>query len=84
MNRDTAAPAVGRETDNSTATAAPTDVAMAVLTPGEFELFAEIGRPRRIEAGQVLFRRGELGTTMFVIARGAIILDFGDDLVTKR
>jgi len=84
MNRDTAAPSVGRETDNSAATAAPTDVAMAVLTPGEFELFAEIGRPRRVEAGQVLFRRGELGTTMFVIARGAIVLDFGDDLVTKR
>ena len=40
-----------------------------VLTDAEYELFAEIGRPRRVEAGQLLFRRGELGTTMFVIAQ---------------
>nr|WP_228760487.1 GGDEF domain-containing protein [Lysobacter niastensis] len=39
---------------------------------------------RRVDAGQVLFRRGELGTTMFVIAQGSVDLDFGDDLVSKR
>ena len=63
---------------------ASADVATAVLTDSEYELFAEIGRARRVEAGELLFRRGELGTTMFVIAQGAIDLDFGDDLVAKR
>jgi len=60
------------------------DTAMAALTAQEYELFAEIGRVRRTYAGEVLFRRGDLGTTMYVIARGAVELDFGDDLVTKR
>ena len=69
---------------NSDPIPAPNEAATAALSQAEFELFAELGRPRHVEAGQVLFRRGELGTTMFVVARGAIDLDFGDDLVTKR
>ncbi len=85
MNRDSAALMHSRETiiagSLSTASA---DVATAVLTDSEYELFAEIGRSRRVQEGQVLFRRGELGTTMFVIARGVIDLDFGEDLVGKR
>ena len=60
------------------------DAATAALTPAEYALFAEVGRPRRCYAGETLFRRGDLGTTMYVIARGAIDLDFGDDLVSKR
>ena len=85
MNRDSAALMQPREPiiagSPSTASA---DVATAVLTDSEYELFAEIGRPRRVEEGQLLFRRGELGTTMFVIARGVIDLDFGEDLGGKR
>jgi diguanylate cyclase len=64
-------------------TAAP-DAATAALTPAEYALFAEVGRPRRCYAGETLFRRGDLGTTMYVIATGAIDLDFGDDLISKR
>ena len=60
------------------------DIAGTTLTSDEFDLFAELGRMRRVDAGQVLFRRGELGTTMFVIAQGSVDLDFGDDLVSKR
>ena len=56
----------------------------ASLTAEEYALFAQVGRPRRVEAGERLFRRGDLGTTMYVIAGGAIDLDFGDDLTTKR
>lgn len=63
--------------------AAPPDAA-AALTPAEYALFAAVGRPRRCYAGELLFRRGDLGTTMYVIARGAIDLDFGDDLISKR
>ena len=60
------------------------DAANAALTPAEYALFAGVGRPRRCYAGETLFRRGDLGTTMYVIANGAIDLDFGDDLVSKR
>ncbi len=56
----------------------------AALTDAEYLLFAQVGRPRRVEAGARLFRRGDLGTTMFVITQGAIDLDFGDDLSRKR
>jgi diguanylate cyclase (GGDEF)-like protein len=54
------------------------------LTADESSLFAAVGRTRRTYAGEVLFRRGELGTTMYVIVEGAIDLDFGDDLIIKR
>ena len=54
------------------------------LTAAEYALFAQIARTRKVEAGQRLFRRGDLGTAMFVIASGAVELDFGDDLVGKR
>ena len=56
----------------------------ASLTAEEYALFARIGRQRRVEPGEKLFRRGDLGTTMFVIAQGSVDLDFGDDLVAKR
>lgn len=56
----------------------------ASLTAEEYALFAQIGRAHRVEAGERLFRRGDLGTTMYVIADGAVDLDFGDDLVAKR
>jgi len=56
----------------------------ASLTAEEYALFAQVGQMRRVDAGERLFRRGDLGTTMYVIAEGSIDLDFGDDLTTKR
>ena len=55
--------------------------ALAVGPEIEYALFEKIGRPRLAAAGEALFRRGDLGTTMFVIAQGSVDLDFGDDLV---
>ena len=69
--------------ETGTPTLAP-DTVTAALTPAENALFAQVGRPRRCYAGETLFRRGDLGTTMYVIASGAIDLDFGDDLIAKR
>ena len=54
------------------------------LTAAEYALFAQVARTRRGDAGHRLFRRGDLGTSMYVIASGAVDLDFGDDLVGKR
>jgi diguanylate cyclase len=87
MKRDIAALTPRREPAGSEPAAsqqAMPDAATAVLTPAEYVLFAEVGRVRRCYAGEILFRRGDLGTTMYVIANGAIDLDFGDDLVSKR
>jgi diguanylate cyclase (GGDEF)-like protein len=56
----------------------------ASLTAEEYALFAQIGQQRRVEPGEKLFRRGDLGTTMYVISQGSVDLDFGDDLVAKR
>lgn len=53
------------------------------LSPAEYALFAGIARPRAMRAGEVLFGRGDLGTTMYVIASGRVELDFGEDLVGK-
>lgn len=56
----------------------------STLTLAEYALFTQVAKPRRVEAGERLFRRGDLGTTMYVVAHGVIELDFGDDLVGKR
>ena len=76
MNRESAAPVAGR-TDNE-------EHEPAALTAEEFALFERVGRTRSVEAGEQLFRRGDLGTVMFVIAQGEVDLDFGDDLLAKR
>ena len=62
----------------------PGDPHSPTLTAAEYALFAQVARTRRMDAGQSLFRRGDLGTSMYVIASGAIDLDFGEDLVGKR
>jgi diguanylate cyclase (GGDEF)-like protein len=62
----------------------PGDQDSPALTAAEYALFAQVARPRRLDAGHCLFRRGDLGTCMYVIASGAVDLDFGDDLVGKR
>jgi diguanylate cyclase (GGDEF)-like protein len=60
------------------------DAGVATLNAEEYALFAQVGRLRAMEPGERLFRRGDLGTTMYVVAQGEVDLDFGDDLVAKR
>lgn len=62
----------------------PLQTSAAVLTAEEYALFEQVGRPRLVAPGEALFRRGDLGTTMYVVVQGAIELDFGDDLVPRR
>lgn len=62
----------------------PPDPTSSVLSAQEYALFAQVARPRTLQAGERLFHRGDLGTTMYVVAQGAVELDFGDDLVGKR
>ena len=55
-----------------------------MLSAGECELFARVGKARAVSAGEKLFARSEPGTTMFVILQGSVALDFGDDLASKQ
>ena len=63
--------------------AAAADTDMAELSADEYTLFASVARLRRVYADEALFRRGDLGTTMYVVASGAVELNFGEDLVSK-
>ncbi|MGA8277704.1 MAG: GGDEF domain-containing protein [Rhodanobacteraceae bacterium] len=53
------------------------------LSDEECALFANAGRRRVVEPDEVIFRRGELGHSMFVIESGRIQLEFGDDIPDK-
>ena len=61
-----------------------TDTSASALQADEYALFAQVARSCPVEAGQRLFRRGDHGAAMYVVANGAVELDFGDDLVGKR
>lgn len=78
-----------------TATLNPADLAeMASLRPrplllprelsdAEFGLFRRAGRDRTVAKGELIFRRGELGRSMFVVESGQVQLEFGDGLPDK-
>jgi CRP-like cAMP-binding protein len=43
-----------------------------MLSPAELELVAEMSRPRKFAAGEVVFEEGEVGDSLFVVASGAV------------
>jgi diguanylate cyclase len=49
----------------------------------EYAMFASIGERRSVGIGELIFRRGELGRSMFLIERGLIQLEFGDGMPNK-
>ena len=84
MKSETLALAASPEPVHQTTDETTLDPMAAVLSTGECELFARVGKARAVSAGEKLFARGEPGTTMFVILQGSVVLDFGDDLASKR
>jgi diguanylate cyclase (GGDEF)-like protein len=48
------------------------------LSDTEFEMFADAGERRAVRSGEIVFQRGELGRSMFVIESGRVQLEFGD------
>lgn len=54
------------------------------LNEAELALFERIGERRLVAAGELIFRRGELGRTMFVVVEGEVALEFGDGMRDKR
>lgn len=62
--------------------------AQAVLPPRrlsnqERSLFSQAAQMRVVDAGELLFRRGELGRAMFIVESGRVRLEFGDGLPDK-
>jgi diguanylate cyclase (GGDEF)-like protein len=62
--------------------------ARAVLLPRhlsdqEFSLFGRIGERRDVQPDEVIFRRGELGRSMFIVEAGQVQLEFGDGMPDK-
>ncbi|TLY53287.1 MAG: GGDEF domain-containing protein [Gammaproteobacteria bacterium] len=53
------------------------------LSDAEYDLFNAAGRQRTVSPGETIFRKGELGRSMFVIESGEIHLEFGDGLPHK-
>jgi len=56
----------------------------AQLSPVEFALFSQFAIRRTVRADEPLFRRGELGTSMFIVVSGAVSLDFGGGMAPKQ
>jgi diguanylate cyclase (GGDEF)-like protein len=70
------------------AQATTTSPARAVLLPRhlsdqEFELFAHVGERRDVQPDEIIFRRGELGRSMFIVESGQVQLEFGDGMPDK-
>lgn len=53
------------------------------LSIEEHALFARTGQHREVSPGEIIFRRGELGRSMFIVESGQIQLEFGDGLPDK-
>ena len=43
-----------------------------MLSTEELEFVADLSRPRRFNAGQVIFEEGELGDSLYVIGKGEV------------
>ncbi len=56
----------------------------AQLSAVEFALFAQFGIRHDLQTNTQLFRRGDVGTSMFIVVSGAISLDFGAGLAPKQ
>jgi diguanylate cyclase (GGDEF)-like protein len=53
------------------------------LSDRELALFITASERREVRPGEVIFRRGELGRSMFVVESGQIRLEFGDGVPDK-
>ena len=53
------------------------------LSDRELSLFVGASERREVRRGEVIFRRGELGRSMFVVESGQIRLEFGDGVPDK-
>ena len=71
------------DTLTSVADTAMADIVHATLSVDEFELFDAHATRRTFSNGEVIFERGSSGRCMYVIARGMVELDFGQEVLPK-
>ena len=72
------------ETATAVAAASPRSRAQPrQLSDEEHSLFARTGQRRDVLPGEIIFRRGELGRSMFIVESGQVQLEFGDGMPDK-
>jgi len=59
------------------------EIVHATLSEEELGLFERFGSRRRYANGGIIFERGSNGRSMFVILRGMVELDFGQEVLPK-
>jgi diguanylate cyclase (GGDEF)-like protein len=79
----TGAPAIVLDHSASVASVAMAEIVHATLSADEFELFAGFGTLRSYPGGSLIFTRGSQGRAMYIVARGMVELDFGEELLPK-
>jgi diguanylate cyclase (GGDEF)-like protein len=63
--------------------ALPTPALPRQLTEVQMAMFSASGMRRDLYPGEIIFRKGELGRSMFVVESGQVRLEFGDGLTNK-
>src|SRR5436305_12637268 len=53
------------------------------LSDAEFVMLRGVGPVRRVPADEILFRKGEIGHSMFVIETGEVRIELGDGMPHK-
>ena len=76
-------PATVIDPQATVASTAMAEIVHATLSDEELGLFARFGSHRHFRNGEVVFERGSNGRSMFVVLRGMIELDFGQEVLPK-
>ena len=76
-------PATVIDSQATVASTAMADIVHATLSEDELALFARFGTRRLYSNGEIVFERGSHGRSMFVIIRGMVELDFGQEVLPK-
>jgi diguanylate cyclase (GGDEF)-like protein len=76
-------PAVGQEPQEASVARPRAPLLPRQLSDAEFALFLGAARRRDVRPRELIFARGELGRSMFVVESGAVRLEFGDAMPEK-
>ena len=83
MARGRGSPSARAEADGTQGEVAPRILLPRQLSDRELAVFGEAGVRRTVARNETIFRRGELGRSMFVVDSGQIRLEFGNGLSDK-
>jgi diguanylate cyclase (GGDEF)-like protein len=77
------APLAGQESPEACAARLRAPLLPRQISDAEFALFRGVSRRRDVHPHELIFARGELGRSMFIVESGAVRLEFGDAMPEK-